>query len=46
MPYYAIIWNEEPGGNVSHLAEHGLTPEDVEVVLFNPVANGISRSSA
>lgn len=30
MPYFDIIWNEEPGGNIEHIAEHGLTPEDVE----------------
>ncbi len=40
-----ILWNEEPGGNVRHIAEHGLTPEDVEGVVFNPVAKEESRSS-
>lgn len=45
MPYYDIIWNPEPGGNVEHITEHALTPEDVEAVLFNPVAHDISRSS-
>jgi len=45
MPQYDIIWNDEPGGNVEHIAEHGLTPEDVEAALFNPVANDVSRSS-
>lgn len=45
MPYFDIIWNEEPGGNVHHIAEHGLTPEDVEVVLLNPVDQDVSRSS-
>ena len=45
MPSYDIIWNPEPGGNVEHIAEHDLTPEDVEAVLFNPVAHDISRSS-
>ena len=35
MPCYEIIWNEEPGGNVAHIAQHGLTPDDVEEVLFN-----------
>ncbi|MHB8973742.1 MAG: DUF4258 domain-containing protein [Pirellulaceae bacterium] len=45
MPYYEIIWNEEPGGNVDHMAEHGLTPADVEEVLFNPLDRDISRSS-
>ena len=45
MPYFAFIWNEEPDGNVEHIAEHGLTPEDVEEVLFNPVDRDVSRSS-
>lgn len=50
MPYRDIFWrdifwNEEPGGNVGHIAEHGLTPEDVEGVVFNPVAKEESRSS-
>jgi hypothetical protein len=29
MPYFEIIWNEEPGGNVEHISEHDLEPEDV-----------------
>ena len=45
MPYYEIIWNEEPGGNLEHIAEHGLSPEDVEEVLFNPVDRDVNRSS-
>lgn len=38
MPYYKVVWNDEPGGNVAHIAEHGLTPEDVEEVLFSPLS--------
>ena len=45
VPYYDIIWNPEPGGNVEHIAEHDLTPDDVEAVLLYPVAEDISRSS-
>jgi len=45
MPYYEFIWNEEPGGNVEHIAEHGLTPEDVEEVVFNPIDHDVSQSS-
>ena len=45
MPYYKIIWNDEPDGNVEHIAEHGLTPDDVEEVIFNPVDRAVSRSS-
>jgi hypothetical protein len=40
-----IIWNEEPGGNVEHVEEHGLTVEDVECVLASPDREGRSRSS-
>jgi len=40
-----IIWNEEPGGNVEHIEEHGLSAEDVEFVLANPDREDTSRSS-
>lgn len=45
MAYYEIIWDEEPGGNVEHIAEHDLTPADVEEAIFNPVDYDVSRSS-
>ena len=45
MPYYEVVWNDEPGGNVEHIAEHGLTPEDVEEVLFSPLDRDVSRST-
>ena len=45
MPYYEIIWDEGPGGNVEHIAEHDLTPTDVEEVIFNPLDRDVSRSS-
>jgi uncharacterized DUF497 family protein len=41
-----IIWDEEPGGNIEHVEEHGLTVGDVEHVLTNPESRGVSRSSA
>ena len=40
-----IIWNEEPGGNVEHIEEHGLTVNDVEYVLGNPEREETSGSS-
>jgi len=40
-----IIWNDEPGENVDHIAEHGLLPEDVEYVLANYAAEAESRSA-
>ena len=45
MLWYEIIWNYEPGGNVEHIAEHGLTPEDVESAISEPLETTISRSS-
>jgi len=40
-----IIWNEEPGGNVEHVDEHGLTVEDIEYVLAYYESEGVSHSS-
>jgi hypothetical protein len=40
-----IIWNEEPGDNVEHIEEHGLTVDDVEHVLGNPDRTDVRRSS-
>jgi hypothetical protein len=37
-----IIWNEERGGNVEHVEEHGLTIDDVEHVLTNLEARGLA----
>ena len=46
MPYYDVLWNhEDKDGNVAHIAEHGLTPEDVNAVLMAPDETGVSRSS-
>ena len=35
------IWN----GNIEHIEEHGLTVEDVEYVLANPIRKSTSRST-
>lgn len=42
-----VVWDdhENPDGNVQHIAEHGLTIDDVECVLENPVSESRSRSS-
>ena len=47
MQYVRIIWDEDerPDGNVQHIAEHGLTVDDVEYVLENPVEEGTSHST-
>jgi hypothetical protein len=33
--FATIIWNDDPDGNVAHIAEHGLTPEEVDSVILN-----------
>jgi uncharacterized DUF497 family protein len=39
-------WEDDPKGNVQHIAEHGVTPEEVEEVLNDPASEtGRSRSS-
>lgn len=47
MARFDTIWDlpDDPTGNVQHIAEHGLTPIDVEHVLNNPERHQTSRSS-
>ena len=47
MPYTSVLWDldDDPAGNVMHLAEHGVTPEEVEDVLGDPVDADTSRST-
>ena len=45
MPYFEIIWDDGPGGNVEHILEHGITIDEVEEVLLNPTGRDLSRSS-
>jgi hypothetical protein len=47
MGYMTIIWDldDDPAGNVQHIAEHDLTKEEVEEVLVDPERRGKSRSS-
>jgi hypothetical protein len=42
-----VVWDtdDDPRGNVRHIAEHGLLPEDVEDVLFGIHELGANRSS-
>ena len=43
MRISSVLWDDD---NESHIAEHGLTIDDVEYVLLNPKAKtGVSRSS-
>ena len=45
MLHVNIVWNPEPDGNIEHIAEHDLTPEDIEAVFWNPIGHDISRST-
>ena len=47
MDFLRVIWDDDddPTGNVQHLAEHGLSIEEVEEVLENPTSEGNSASS-
>jgi hypothetical protein len=43
-----VVWDlpDDPEGNVAHIAEHGITQDDVEDVLLNPESEtALSRSS-
>ena len=47
MAYSKAIWDldDDPAGNVQHIAKHDITKEEVEDVLENPAGIEISRSS-
>ena len=47
MKFFRIIWDDDDrlDGNVQHIAEHGLTIDDVEHVLENPTSAGNSLST-
>ena len=47
MGYSTAIWDldDDPEGNVQHIAEHGITKEEVEEVLEQPDDVVTSRSS-
>lgn len=47
MRYLSISWDrdDDPHGNVQHIADNDLSKEDVEDVLENPEREGKSRSS-
>ena len=47
MEFIRILWDDEndPDGNVEHIAEHDLTMEDVEHVLADPSREGVSEST-
>jgi uncharacterized DUF497 family protein len=46
--FFTVLWDleEDPDGNVQHIAEHGVTMEEVEEVLDDPNRRDeVSRSS-
>ena len=47
MDLWSFFWDDEndPDGNVEHIAEHDLTMEDVEHVLKNPTDQGASKAT-
>jgi hypothetical protein len=40
-----FLWDYSPGGNVEHIAEHGLTPEEVESAFDSIETETASRST-
>lgn len=45
MARIEVIWAEGDEGNIAHIAEHGITPDEVEQVLEHPISTAQSRSS-
>ena len=47
MQFDSILWDrdDDPSGNVQHIAQHGLTKGEVEDVFQNPTGRDTSRSS-
>ena len=47
MAFLRCVWDleDDPHGNVRHIAVHGLTMDDVEHVLQNPLGREASLSS-
>lgn len=45
MNFLRVIWDYQEGGNVEHIDEHDLTPEDVEFVLKHAGEEETSDSS-
>ncbi len=46
MAWFELIWEwDDENGNVAHIAEHGLSSDDVQHAIENPVRWEASRSS-
>ena len=48
MEDWLVAWDDpdDPGGNVAHIAEHGLTPEEVEDVILNSTLDIVESASS
>jgi len=46
-PFGTILWDldDDPNGNMSHCAVHGITKEEIEDVFVNATDADVSRSS-
>lgn len=42
----SVIWDDSLGGNVDHIAEHGLTPDEVDEVLLDDTIPTAHSNSA
>jgi uncharacterized DUF497 family protein len=45
LPWKDVVWIAGPEGNVAHIAEHGISQEEVEDVLCSPDEIDISSST-
>jgi hypothetical protein len=45
LAWFDYLWLEGADGNIEHIAEHDLTPEDVEYVIENFISERTTRSS-
>ena len=45
MAWTHVIWDSSPGGNVEHIEEHGLEPEEVDHVLVHYQSSTSSHST-
>lgn len=43
MASYLFIWDDDEGGNVAHLADHDVTPEEAAYVVEHPVGQTTNR---
>lgn len=46
MNFLHVLWDYQANGNVEHIDEHDLTPEDVEFVLQHAADEQMSDSSS